>query len=93
MENNNNVVVEETNQEKLYYPAEEVISDDLNGKKITKAIVVGLFAGATIAAGVTFITKKIKAKKLKIQIKKDAEKVEEDYVETETDEDSGKTEK
>lgn len=92
MENNNNVVVEETNQEKLYYPAEET-SDDLDGKKLVKKAIVAAFAGATIMAGITFITKKIKDKRLAKQVRKESEEVDEDYVEVETDEDSGKTEK
>ena len=86
---NNNVVIEETNQEKLYYPAEEVVSES-KGNKLRNGIIIGAVIGTTIIAG-SAIIKKIKAKRLK-KLNKESEKVEtEDYAEVETEEDSDET--
>ena len=81
MENNNNVVVDETIQDKLYYPAEEVVSESKDNS-LRNGIIIGAVIGTTIIAG-SAIIKKIKAKKLKMRVKKDSENVEEDYVEVE----------
>ena len=89
MENNNNVVVDETIQDKLYYPAEEVVSESKDNS-LRNGIIIGAIIGTTIIAG-SAIIKKIKARKLKMRINKNAEKVDEDYVEVETEEDTDET--